>query len=776
MDSLTRQAPSRSANAIPFNRLVTVAVPVGIAYLLLIGATPVGELYVGFRVINALIAATLLATYLLRAPAEADGLDRWVLVGLVCFALTAAASAFPRQSFDALLGMAAYAAGLFVARRAVVDQRLRRLVAGALMAVSVLVVALVAIEQVRPISVWVEVIGWTPPPPPGMPFRGLQWGNRYDPVLLAVLLYPIWLRGPVRRRRLFFAVPLGIVLGLVVVGAGSRNLWVAGLGATAVVIATQVTGRRGPMARRLLLIGGGVLGCAILAVLLVEPLRERLLTPQTIGQRYEMWSSVVEAWGRRPLLGYGPGAFPWILQQTAYFDSNSIAPRHPDSAIFQLIAEAGVVGVLGAAVVLVVVGARVIKSRQAPAIWSLGFFVLAGVNANPTDFGFLVIPAILWVALATPATTVPPEPLAAPGRNLAGRLRRPRFGAVMLAGSIVVVVAYAMTIVAGFRYEAAYLAIGRGDVRDARGQLESALVLDPGMALYWRQAGTAALLEGDLEIAGQHLGQALQLNPVDDLIWRTLALVLTAQGDSAAALHATDQAVDIQRSDPTNLLLRLGLEQATGQRQPTKDEIAEVLLGWPPISVAPGWTELLPPEVTSEQALNWALDRWKRGGTSPTPTVGEALTLAMLSHRVDDIDQAAASAKLDPRLSAVARALGSCDSRAASMLAETSRDLWGDPAFWTFAVQAGGAPPFDVRDARDVLAALTGRDVTPDLGTTRLNPLHENNSGGYSADAWGYRRLPIAWPTPGTLLPSRVAGEANILHHWYTVACGWMRG
>ena len=76
-----------------------------------------------------------------------------------------------------------------------------------------------------------------------------------------------------------------------------------------------------------------------------EALAEQFGNLANLGYRGAMWKSLTDVWISRPFSGFGPGSFPWILQTTGYFTTNTYAPRHPDSAVFQLLGETGLLGV-----------------------------------------------------------------------------------------------------------------------------------------------------------------------------------------------------------------------------------------------------------------------------------------------------------------------------------------------------------------------------------------------------------------------------------------------
>ncbi len=86
------------------------------AYMVLIGGTGRGEVDFAPRLLNGLVGGVLIALYIVRAPSHFDAVDRGVLVALLLFAGAGVLSAFPRQSFDAVLAALAFAAAFYLAR------------------------------------------------------------------------------------------------------------------------------------------------------------------------------------------------------------------------------------------------------------------------------------------------------------------------------------------------------------------------------------------------------------------------------------------------------------------------------------------------------------------------------------------------------------------------------------------------------------------------------------------------------------------------------------
>lgn len=752
---MTAERSPQTANS----RAWPIACALILAYSVMVGATPLGEWFVSLRLVNATLSAVFIGLYLLKAPRRHDRIDQIALMSLVGFSVVAVLSAFPRQSLDALLAMLAYAAILYVAREVLAQRNARRMLVATMALLSVVVIALLGFRQLALVLEVLRLTDGAVFAPIGLPFAGTPWGNKYDLVLVATLLYPACFLGSPGTGRRIAALVLGAVLAVLVVMSGSRNVMIAVAGATAIVAVPVLLRHPRVTPLHRLVVGGGAVAAAA-ALVFYEPVRDRLLAAATVDLRFSMWLASVEAWLERPISGLGIGSFPWLLQTTSHFDTNSIAPRHADSAIFQLVGEAGAIGVVAALVLLIGLGWPVMRSRCAPAVWALSVFLLAGLFANPTDFAFFVVIAIVWVAIALP-------------RGMAGDVRelvpkRP-FRVAVVASSVIIGLIYGGTLVAGFRYEAAFQSVDRGLVDEAIDDLELATMLDPGLAVYHRQLGTARLMTNDLDGATDDLRAALALNPVDDLGWRTLAVALMRLGDTDGALQAANVAVETQRSDPTNLQLLYVLEAAAGRTEPTRDELAELLLAWPSLAAAPGWDGVTGDPDASADAVQAAIDRWLDGGVAPEPVRGQPFTLVRLGGRPDLVADAANLYAISSSFVAPAERMAACETDAWRALSNLPASERRTHVFWEMAMAVG--PEAVRQESVEMLAILSGRQPSEERGTEYLNPLRENDQRGFSADLWGYRRLPFPWGSPGIELPDPAAGSMNLLFHWNDIAC-----
>jgi tetratricopeptide (TPR) repeat protein len=567
------------------------------------------------------------------------------------------------------------------------------------------------------------------------------------------MLYPSWWIGRITPLRAAMATVVGIVTLLIVLVDGSRAVWLAMVVASATLIVPVALKRwprdiSGQAALGLVLAAGVAVVAAsgILGIVL-----ERLLTGGTVAARWAMWGPLTDAWLSKPVAGYGPGSFAWVLQQTDYFDTNTFAPRHPDSAIFQLLPEAGLLGAAALLVVLVTLWSPIFRGRSVAARWVLIAFAVAGVGANPTDFGFLVAVAIAWVAFAIPRE--PAGPVQAPAAH---RLTK----ATLVASFGVVAVAWTATAAADVSYLSARSAIGVERLDEAIPQLELARSLDPGMALYARQFGTAQLLTDDAPAAILNLEDAVQLNPSDDLAWRALALAHSASGDSDSAWAALKRAIDTQRSDPTNLLLAARWEMETGRDAEALTTLGEVVQAWPEIVAAPGWIEFLPPSISTLDVVETALDRWSQDLPSPEPRSFQPALLAVWAGRTNLAEESAEEA-LGPSLGAMYVAVMGCSPNATLLLERAPDPVLRTSLYWSL-VARQSALDGQVNDRALRLFAIMAGDLLLSVPSDEtLNPLDENGHGGFSADLWGYRRLTIVWPDYEEL-PSPWAGTARL--------------
>ena len=712
-------------------------------------------------ILGAVFAAVLITNYVLDLPGRADRLDKAILLAVMLFAVAAVVSRYPRQSLDSMLEVLLYAAGLFVARGILARESARRLFLAGLMIISALITLMVAAQFVSPFIQWWALTDWRVFPPLDLTVVAQPWGLRHDITLLLVLLYPSWWVGRITRLRLAGALASGSLLLLVCLIDGSRTIWLV------VIVggATCVSLPRSRLRSDLRWIAVVAVGVAVLATMFVitgvtTPLVHRLLRVAPLAERGAMWIPLIGQWLSHPLAGYGPGSFPWLLQLTGYFDTNSFAPRQPDSSVVQLLAESGVAGLAATGVVLWAVGAAVLRGRSVASRFVLVTATLAGLALNPTQIAAEMAVVIAWVAFGAPRI--------APSNGVPAWTSRWRqvasLGALSLIG-----VAFASTTVAHVAYWSAGESVARRALADAEPSLRLAARLDPGLAIYQRQLGTLLLVSGNPNSATEALQRATELNGADDLAWRILSLAQEEAGHPGASLGAIQRAVQLQRSDPTNLILLARDELMAGDETGSTATLAEVIQAWPTIVAAPGWPEFAR-GLSTPNLLELAHQRWAAGLASPEPLSSQPLLLGIMIGEPNaslSVEPTTISPTLTPAYVAVMR----CDPGAAALLAAATDSDRRRAGYWGLEVREAELAGYDVTDFLRIRRIMTGDLVLSDQALHALNPLYENVFNGASADLAGYHRQPFAWPATPWDLPSPTAGFAR----WYLDPAGSAR-
>ena len=722
------------------------------AYVVLAGGTAAGELLPVLRIFNGAVAAALILGLIVEVHTS-DRTDRLIVFGVLAFAVAGVLSQFPRQSFDAVLAALTWAAGLFVARRILAGEAARNRFIMVVIGLSATLTVVTAARWLPVVQAWWHASG-SPLPPLDLNYPAVPWGHWHDLALLLALLYPAWWVGRSSPLRRSAAVVIGLLDLCLVLVDGSRNNWAAIGVATAVALgpaAIRWARRDHRVPVRIVALAGAA--AVVGAALLVRPIFAHALDLTNLGYRGAMWGSLIDAWTSHPVSGFGPGSFPWILQQTSYFNTHSLAPRHPDSAFFQLLGEGGLLGILAAGLVLAAVVPAVLRGRSQAATWSVTGFAMATLAANPTDFAFLIVIALGWVAFAAPVDRTR-GPSAAPARRPAA------IRVLCLAG---IAAAYAMTMGAALAYSGARQSIETGNLRSAIEPLDTAIALDPGMALYVRQRGTVEYLLGNLSAAARDLTEATVINPSDDLAFRSLALAEEGAGRPALAKDAIERAVALQRSDPTNLLLLAHWDATHGRLQAATGILAEVVEAWPEITAAPGWNAILPSSASTASIIDAAITRWQSGKVGPEPFSGQGVWLALLGGRRDLLTPALRDSSTSGELAAATLSVFQCDPSAERDLAAVTSADRRQFLYWLLRLRESALTGTPAAEASSVVAAWGG-DVVPADALGQLNPLDENGTAGFSADAWGYRRSPVHWQVfPGSALPSPWAGAAKWL-------------
>lgn len=725
-----------------------------LVYVLVVGGTSSGELQPVLRLINAAIGAALVLGVLRIEPKRFDRLDRALAIALATFALAGALSSFPRQALDATLGAAAFFAAVLVARDKLGTEALRRTFIAAVIGLSCLFTIGAGLAWLPHLLEWWSLAGRSVLPPLNMSLSGGPWGYRYDIALLLAMLYPAWWVGRPSLLRRIGAVGVGLLGLLLVIATGSRTVWGALVLATLTLgLPAAVTWSRDHPHRRPLLAGAVLLGASAgLLTVVLTPLGERLTNLDSLDWRLALWHPLMELWSQHPIAGVGPGSFPWALQLTDYFETRTWAPRHPDNALMQVLPEAGLLGAAALVIVAVAVLASVLRGRSPAATWAVVVFAVACVGGNPTEFSYLVVIALSWVAYAAPRVE---------RERVRPRLASGPIRALSTALLLVIAIAHGATALAAFPYESGRDAIGREDYEAAVEAFGTASRLDPGLALYHRQLGTATLMSGDILGASVHLERASAMNPSDDLAWRTLAVADWIRGDTAAAWRAIGSALEAQRSDPTNLLLAGVIAADDGRTDDAVELLAETVQSWPAIVGAPGWSGVVPSDSSTDEIVGRAAERWLQGDPTPELPSDQGLWLAVLSGREDDMTAATATVPIGATMRQAFVNQLACGDSAEQLLVTVDAAERRSALYWMLRIRASAIEGDIDFGAVQALQIMTGGSYAPATAASRMNAINENT--GLSIDQWGYRRPAIAWPVAPVELPSPHAGTIAFL-------------
>ena len=200
-----------------------------LCYVVLIGGTPIGEVTSALKTITVAIAAAAIGYFVVHAPARADRIDIVVLIAVLLFAIAGMFSQHLRQSLDAVLAALAWTCALFVARDQARRPAVREALPVVLMALSTIVTITTAARWLPVLSDWWTATGILAPPL-DLDYPAQPWGHWHDLALLAVVLYPAWWTGRPGMTRRVAAIGIGLLVAVIVIVDGSRNVWLAVLG------------------------------------------------------------------------------------------------------------------------------------------------------------------------------------------------------------------------------------------------------------------------------------------------------------------------------------------------------------------------------------------------------------------------------------------------------------------------------------------------------------------------------------------------------------------
>ena len=737
-----RQGPGPQGTLGWTNLLLAAA----LLWFVLIGGSLAGDSITLIRTINAGIGGVLVGLWVFRVSRRADLVDLLALAALLCFLTACVLSTSPRTSFDPACAAVAYVAAFSLARHALIRPEARRAVLDILAASGLAFGMLFA-------AVWGERwISWISTahemPPLGLYLPVGPYRQFHVIGLLAALLLPAcirWIQG--RRTRLTGLLGTG-ALAAVAVMSESRTVWLAVVVGIplGVLVASPTLLRRIPRWA-----GPAVLAAGLLATVtgLLGPLLTRLGVTSTIALRLTIWTSSFQDFLHHPLAGTGPGTFPAALTAGGYFNRYLDAGRHADSAVVQLLGEAGIAGLLTFGLLVAAVATGVLMRRRASWIAAAGLlvFVLCSFTDNPTDTTQLVVVLIAWAALAT-APIEARQPRAVPRW----------WYAAPAVGSAVAGTAMVATLLGAGAYDQAGAAARDGQPAAVVVQnLRAAEAFDPAMSLYHRDLGVWLVAAGDAGGGIEELRRAVRLQPADATAIRSLALAHARSGDALSAVDVARAAVSIRGAHEENQLTLAWVAIQAGETAVADDALTEAVRTHPWITATPEWAADFPSYADPNGVLQEAQTRWlaaregeprfAQAQTWVASAIGGAVSIAAAISPATEAQGSIIACRLDDasdQVTAMSR------SERSSVLGLTSRILLArltqDEDLDTLATLAQILyPPF-------------GRQATN--GTAAASPYADS-----AEDALLYGRIPVPPPDLGLRFPTSAEGMSIWLHN-----------
>jgi tetratricopeptide (TPR) repeat protein len=454
--------------------------------------------------------------------------------------------------------------------------------------------------------------------------------------------------------------------------------------------------------------------------------------------RFGFFGNAIDAWLDHPVAGVGPGGYPFSYFLTDYFAKVNYAPRHPDNAVAQLIVETGLLGVASATIVLVaMVSAARSRWRANPAAtWALTAFLVACVGTNPTDFLFLLVPALIWAAILVSAS---PKPSSSP---LPPRQERPLTSRLVTLAALPVMAAVLLTAAGSIAYQVANDRYRAGDAVGAAHALDAAVALDPGQALYWRERGSLHLASGNPEGGITAFKRSLALVPWDPGARRGLALAHLASGDSGAGLADALAAARIQPHSAASAIVVAVASLQRGELDTSARALSTALLEAPYLGFEP-WPDTVLGQFDVGQALAAAAQT--AGGYRAGETGVDAVLVVLMAGGGDALAAASSGSTISGRALA---AVADCDQAAAEREIRLATAVEREYVyFWIASSVVSQVFPGVGASGPELAARSVGLPGSPGPVTSSLVA-----DGG--EDVLRYRRTSLDVRTPTTAMPS----------------------
>lgn len=344
---------------------------------------------------------------------------------------------------------------------------------------------------------------------------------------------------PDRARRLAGGVALGAVVGMLLAGARSAYIGLALASAVLAVgfVADRFLLRARARARSLAIVGAFGSVFALAAILFATAAGGSLAGP--IGQvisggsvsgRADIYRVALEQLRERPWTGVGPDNY--VLAYPAHRSPDgprlyeSDEPQtSPHSWLWKIATDAGFLGLLAFAALLVAVTVEVLRHPSNGRVQAVAVGLVAYLATGLFSIGHLATDWLPWLAFGLISLGGRSRSVSAPAPSQQRSKRRSRHRtrvrspwpvrAIAAVGVIVAAVTVLRPLDAAHAAQAARQALGQGELgpQTAMASAQRAIDLDPGRAAYWNLRGLAHFELREFTTAAQAFDQALRLEP-----------------------------------------------------------------------------------------------------------------------------------------------------------------------------------------------------------------------------------------------------------------------
>jgi tetratricopeptide (TPR) repeat protein len=368
-------------------------------------------------------------------------------------------------------------------------------------------------------------------------------------------------------------------------------------------------------------------------------------------------------------------------------------------------------------------------------------FLVACVGTNPTDFLFLIVPALIWAAILV-STSQKSSPSPLPPRREWRLTRR----LITLAALPVVVAAVLLTAAGSIAYQVANDRYRAGDAVGAGRALDAAVALDPGHALYWRELGAVHLASGKPGGALSAFKRSLALVPWDPGAMRGLALAHLASGDPSAGLADALAAARVQPHSAASAIVVAVASLKAGEPGISARALSTALLEAPYLGFV-GWSDTVLGQFDVGRTLAAAAQI--AGGYRAGEFGVDAVLVVLMARGGDALAAASSGGTISGRALA---AVADCDQAAAEREIGLAKPVEREyDYFWISSSVVSQVFPGVGASGPELAARYVGLPDSP-------GPLTSSLIADGGDDVLRYRRTSLDVSTPTTAMPAVYRG------------------